>query len=249
MIILGIDTANRSASVALIDDDDIVAQQIHDSHGVPGSQGGAIARHGNHAEILIPLIEAIFSESKFSFDDLSGIAVSIGPGSFTGLRIGLATVKGLAYENGLPIVGISTLQATALRTNESAGIIAALLDARKSEIYLALFRRNATGLDRLTEDRVTSLKNAIETLRDFQTDRATQMLLAGDGAAVYAESLRQSLGSSVRMANDRGLDTVAACVARLGALRIKERSGDEPGALTPLYLRLAEAESKLEKFA
>ena len=97
----------------------------------------------NHAEILLPLIQTLFETTGVTVQQLSGIAVSIGPGSFTGLRIGLATAKGLAYESGVPLVGVSTLHANAARVRRGDALIGSMLDARKSEVYVALFRRGA----------------------------------------------------------------------------------------------------------
>jgi len=161
MRILGVDTATSTASVALIEDGRLVAEEVHSSRG-SANQSQTVNSRANHAEIILPLIEAALRKAAASLRDLSGLAVSIGPGSFTGLRIGLSTVKGLAYGLDIPVVGISTLLANAARVNDFDGLICSFLDARKKEVYAALFRRNGDALTRLTEDRVAGASEVIE---------------------------------------------------------------------------------------
>ncbi|MGH7811313.1 MAG: tRNA (adenosine(37)-N6)-threonylcarbamoyltransferase complex dimerization subunit type 1 TsaB, partial [Candidatus Binatia bacterium] len=150
MRILGIDTATTTASVAIIENGQLVAEKLCDktraetTHATPQPQG-------NHAEIILPLIRSAFDHARVTLTDLSGVALSIGPGSFTGLRIALATVKGIAYEWGLPVVGVSTLHANAARVTDAADLVCSLLDARKREVYAALFRRENGALTRLSE--------------------------------------------------------------------------------------------------
>ena len=129
MRILGVDTATSTASVALIEDGRLVAEEVHSSRG-SANQSQTVNSRVNHAEIILPLIEAALRKAAASLRDLSGLAVSIGPGSFTGLRIGLSTVKGLAYGLDIPVVGISTLLANAARVNDFDGLICSFLDAR-----------------------------------------------------------------------------------------------------------------------
>ncbi|HEY3166171.1 MAG TPA: tRNA (adenosine(37)-N6)-threonylcarbamoyltransferase complex dimerization subunit type 1 TsaB, partial [Candidatus Binatia bacterium] len=147
MRILGIDTATAAASVALIEDGKLVAEEIQSKTG-KSSDREMGQRRGNHAEIVLPLIQSVLGKTRTTAADLSGIGISIGPGSFTGLRIGLATAKGIAYECGLPLVGVSTLQANAARVTGFDGIVCSLLDARKSEVYFALFRRIGADFER-----------------------------------------------------------------------------------------------------
>src|ERR1700754_2616032 len=106
-MILGIDTATSTASAALVENGRLLGEQIHGDRS-PAPSSGISTPKGNHAEIVLPLIQSLLKPTGTSIDALCGIAVSIGPGSFTGLRIGLATAKGIAYERGLPIVGVST---------------------------------------------------------------------------------------------------------------------------------------------
>jgi len=246
MRILGIDTATTTASVALIDDDQLVAEKFYNKQS-DVAENRTIAPKGNHAEIVLPLIQAVLDQAKFSLSDLTGIAVSIGPGSFTGLRIALATVKGIAYELGLPVVGVSTLHAQAARVTDTDDLICALLDARKQEVYAALFRRMNGTLTRLSADGVMSVTNAIDLIQRARQNGSCTVI--GDGAQAYKKILFQSIGSLLRIAADGEYSTVAYRVAELAQARFAAAAGDDLGRLVPIYLRSSEAESKRNFFA
>src|SRR5436853_7693656 len=135
MLILGVDTATTAASEGLVEDGKLVREAIHAAK--PGNGGGAF--RANHAAILLPLIDDLFTGSGRALTDVNAFAVALGPGSFTGLRIGLSTVKGLVYGSEAPVVGVSTLHAAAARVEGFAGYICPFIDARKKEVYAALF--------------------------------------------------------------------------------------------------------------
>jgi len=241
MKILGIDTATTTASVAIIEDSQPVAEKFYNKNSKV-SENLTIAPKGNHAEIVLPLIRAVLDQAKFSLSELDGIAVSIGPGSFTGLRIALATVKGLAYELGIPVVGISTLHAQACRVCDTDEIICAMLDARKREVYAALFRWVNGNLMRLSDDGVMSVTNAIEMIQCARQNDLCSVI--GDGAQAYEKWLLQSLGTRLRIVAESECSTVARRVAELAQTRFGAAGGDDLGALVPVYLRSPEAESK-----
>ena len=240
MIILGLDTATPTASAALVEDGQLVAEAFSDKSG-RREQGSVIHARGNHSEIVLPLIKSILDQGKISLPALSGLAVSIGPGSFTGLRIALATVKGVAYEWGLPVVGVSTLHANAARVRDHEGIIGSLLDARKQEVYAAIYHRQGQTLTPLSEERVCSIDAAIESLRAVG---AVDPVLVGDGATAYAPLLSAAFGASVRITGDDELGSVAAQVATLPWRRFADHGGDDLASLAPRYLRSPEAEQR-----
>ena len=239
MRIVGIDTATSIASVALIDNGRLIAEKAYPDRGGLGAGSGRNGK-GNHAETLLLLIESLFEGSETSLPEVSGLALSIGPGSFTGLRVGLSTVKGLAYGGQIPIVGVSTLWAHAARVSEYEGLICALLDARKDELYAALFRRTGEVVQRVTEDTLGSATTVTEMIRSFQ--KGAPCLLVGEGAEVY-EHLPSDL-AGVRWFEGADGPTVAAAVARLSEARFRSKEVDDLGALTPVYIRPSEAEFK-----
>ncbi len=241
MIILGLDTATPNASAALVEDGELVAEQIYRKNGKPG-QGSGVSSRANHSEIVIPLIQSVLDQGKTSLSALAGLAVSIGPGSFTGLRIALATIKGMAYEWGLPVIGVSTLHANAARVRDHEGTICSLLDARKQEVYAAIYYRQGAALTPVCEERVCSIGVVIESLRNVG---AVDPLLVGDGATAYAPLLSAAFGASFRISAGDELGSLAAQVARIPWRRFAAHASDDLASLTPLYLRSPEAERKL----
>jgi tRNA threonylcarbamoyladenosine biosynthesis protein TsaB len=244
MRVLGIDTASPTASAAIVEDGALIAEEIRDRAGA-ARNGVSPTLKGNHSEIVLPLIDAVLAKSGLRLDDLSGIAISIGPGSFTGLRIGLATVKGLAYDRQLPVVGVSTLWANAARMKGWSGLICSLLDARKREVYAGLFQSNGQRLTRLTEDAIDSLRHIVDLVKSLREANDQSLIFIGDGATVYEKLLLDEFAPFGQIASETS--SVAAAVAALGLDRFSSGASDDLGALAPLYLRPSEAESKLGK--
>jgi tRNA threonylcarbamoyladenosine biosynthesis protein TsaB len=239
MRVIGIDTASGAASVALVENGLLLSEKTDLCGELTGN---AIRRNSksNRAETLLPLIELLFESTGVSLQDVNGFALSIGPGSFTGLRIGLSTVKGLAYGSQIPVVGVSTLFAHAARVTDYEGLICALLDARKNQVYAAVFRKTADVVNRVTEDTVATAANVVEVVRGFQS--GSPCLFVGDGAVVYKDLLLKS--PEICLPETTDYPTVAAAVARLGEDRLRSNRVDDLGALTPVYIRPSEAEFK-----
>lgn len=185
-----------------------------------------------HVTTLPALIAEVLAEARATIEDVDGIAVSIGPGSFTGLRIGLALAKGIAFAGGAPLVGVPTLEALAWVAEAAPGeTICAALDARKREVYAALFTATTAGPRRLTSD----LALAPEALAAWLAPRS---VVVGDAAAVY-EVLRVP-GHTVRpfaTHHPRG-----GVVARLGWERLRAGPVVNAGELEPTYVRAPDAE-------
>lgn len=238
MRVLGINTATAIASVALVDNGALIAERVYPEANSPSPWHPK----RNHAEIIIPLIESVLTQARVGLSDIAGIAVSIGPGSFTGVRIGLSIVKGLVYGWDLPVVGISTLHACAASIPCSEDLICPLLDARKKEVYMALFRRQGGQLERVTEDLVLPVIVAIQKIAEHA--QTTPCRLVGEGATVYAPAFQSALGAQVRVDRARRQRSVAAGVAHLGARRIQRCETDELAGLLPVYVRPPEAETK-----
>jgi len=231
MRVLAIETATPAQSVALLEDDRLMAEASYDAKG---SRGG----------LLLPTVDRVLRKAGMAAKDLDAVAVSIGPGSFTGLRVGLATAKGLALGIGAAVVGVSTLEALAAGYEPAAEItICTLLDAYRGEVYVAVFTRRAGRLERLRADAVLAPGAVKEALADVEQP----VHLIGNGAARYRKQLEAALGKRVRV-TESGLGAVpsAAVVARLGRKRLAD--GTRPdGELVPVYLRRTEAEVNWDK--
>jgi tRNA threonylcarbamoyladenosine biosynthesis protein TsaB len=236
MRVLGIDTATTVASAAVIEGGRLIAEgwPKADSNREPQSN------HGNHAQTLVPLIERVLRQAGLSPGELAAIAVSIGPGSFTGLRIGLSTVQGLALGSALPVVGIPTLLAIAARVVEWEGLICAVLDARKKEVYSGLFWRHLHALEQIAEDAVESPELTIEKIQAHRGSR--RCLLIGDGLVAYGAMMKQLLGDGLALSLQRHYPSIATSVARLAADKVPSSGPYSNAPLLPRYLRPSEAE-------
>lgn len=239
MLILGIDTATAAASVALVRDAKVLCEE---SRSAAASGNGRPAGRTNHAETLLPQIDRVLRRSRVALADIGALAVAIGPGSFTGLRIGLSTAKGLAYGEEIPVVGVPTLEAVAARVNDYDGFVCPFLDARKKEVYAALFQRQGSTLERVSEDVVAPPAAVIENTRRYLNGGAC--LFIGDGVASYGDLIKAALAGRGRLTFGEGYASSAAAVARLAAEKVRRHEFDPVGPLAPIYLRASEAEIK-----
>ncbi len=230
MWILAFDTSTAAGTVALTKGEALVATRTF----VSGR---------SHAERLLPAILDLLGEAGVALDDLDAIAVAAGPGSFTGLRIGLATAKGLARSAGKPLHAVSTLEAMAWNLSPVRGLLCPLLDARKKEVYAALFRGEGSGrLRRLTSDGVLSVEMVLEHLERFAPE---PILFFGEGERRYAERLREQLGERFQEAPIHHGACTGYAIAMLALAAIEAGASPlSPEALTPRYLRPPEAEVK-----
>ena len=225
MLVLGIDTATSIASVGLVSDGSVLSEE-------------STSAVTSHTETLLPLILRVLDRAKQTLADVQGFGVSIGPGSFTGLRIAVGTVKGFAYALGQKIVGVSTLEALARTITDWEGDIRPVLDARKGEVYTALFRRQPNGeLDRLSADLVVSPQLFFQRL-----DAAC--LFLGDGIEKYGEFLQERCGSKIHLLPFRAYHPQGGVVAHLAWEKLRQGEADNIGALAPLYVRRPDAEFK-----
>jgi tRNA threonylcarbamoyladenosine biosynthesis protein TsaB len=202
------------------------------------ARDGAVLAEGVHRESrshtasLPLLVERVLGEAGLALEDVEGIAVSIGPGSFTGLRVGLALAKGLAFAGGLPLVGVPTLEALAWVADAEPGTsLCAALDARKREVYAALFTATAEGPRRLTPD--LALAPAALAAR-----LPRPCTLVGDAGEVYGDVL----GAHAHLLPFATHHPRGGVIARLGAARLAAGEAANAGTLEPVYVRPPDAE-------
>lgn len=229
MNILGIDTSAKTVSVAIGNAQSILAE------------ANATTRL-THSQTLMPLLEAVLQSSGLVFADIDCFAVSVGPGSFTGLRIGIGAVKGMAYGAGKPCVGVSTLDALARNLPGTDGIICTAMDARCSQLYTALFDSTPERLSRRTDDAALTLSELEEQLSAVEKN----IFFVGDGAQLCYNTFIERL-PRIFLAGDGCRMQRAASV--ILAAREKAAVGEFLSAaeLAPVYLRLPQAERELKK--
>lgn len=221
MKLLAIDSSAKVAAAAICAEDRILAEtQLHTGL--------------THSQTLMPICKALLDNAGTTLAELDGFALAAGPGSFTGLRIGMAAVKGMAFATGKPCYPVSTLEALAYNLSGFAGTLCPVMDARRGQVYNALFAAADSGPDRICEDRAIS----IEELGQELAARPGPIWLCGDGAELCFERLREEL-SSVRLA-PLALRYQKASSVALAVFRRPEPVA--AAALMPSYLRLPQAE-------
>ncbi|MBR2312596.1 MAG: tRNA (adenosine(37)-N6)-threonylcarbamoyltransferase complex dimerization subunit type 1 TsaB [Clostridia bacterium] len=228
MLIFALDSTAVVGSVALCRDDTPLASFT--------------VKNGNtHSETLLPMAKALFDVTGYTPDDVDVFACSEGPGSFTGVRIGVATVKGLAFGKNKTVIGVSSLEAMARNLLPASGLICAVMNARRGQVYNALFQAKGNELTRLCPDRAL----AATDLEAELLARGEPFYLVGDGVEVTTAVFQSLTPLPVAsIAAEQNALGVAACALRL----YKEGMRTTDQELSPTYLRLPQAErERLEK--
>ena len=221
MRILALETSTLAGSAALLEGGRIVGESLLD-----------VAL--THSERLMAMVDRLIQDCGWQATDLEALAVSTGPGSFTGLRVGVATAKGLALALGLPVAPVPTLDALAWNLPFADALVCPLLDARKGEVYLALYRWSGDRMDRRSEYLALSPRGAAARL-------TSPAIVLGDGVAACLPFL-SDLGAGLRVAPASHSVPRAAVVGQLGGAMLKSGQAVTADALAPLYLRPSEAE-------
>jgi tRNA threonylcarbamoyladenosine biosynthesis protein TsaB len=224
MIVLAIETATQQVGCALLVDDEVVA--THE-----------INRGRRHAENLVPAIDFLCRQASVKLNELSAIAIDVGPGLFTGMRVGITTAKTLGHSLTVPLVPVCSLDVIAYRLRGADRTIAAVIDARRGEVFYALFAPEGDGCRRLTEPRVCTPDDLIADLLGADIDVA----LVGDGSRTYADRLAADVPRSV--SSDRAYDhPSAAALARVAGPLVRSGAALTASLIEPMYLRRPDAE-------
>ncbi len=222
MLILGVESSAVSASAAVYEDEKMLSSKF-------------INAGLTHSQTLLPLIVDALKSANKSFDDIEKIAVSVGPGSFTGVRIGVATVKGIAFKKNIPCVAVSTLEAIANNDFfEEGAVICACMDARRNQFYNALFKINDGKVSRITPDRAIDIMQI-----KSDTEKFDKVIVAGDGAELAYKTLQSD---NVFLADETSRFQNADGVIRASFGKQTVLSEE----LMPVYLRLSQAERELK---
>ncbi len=226
MIILALDSTAKAAAVALLDTEQLIAKDMHDD--------------GNtHSSTLLPMVETLLKANSLTVNDIDLFAASAGPGSFTGVRIGAATLKGLAFGKNKPCVAVSALEALAYNMRHTDCTVCALMDARRGQFYTATFEIANGDVKRITPDEAKSGEDIAASLAKYE-----KVYLVGDGAAVALPFFSDNAclaPSECLLADGESVGLLANKLYALG-----EYVSDAEFA--PTYLRLPQAErERLEK--
>lgn len=232
MLILAFETSAKAASAALLENGTLLAESYQNT-GL------------THSQTLLVMAQALLRQCGKTVSDVTAVAVAAGPGSFTGVRIGVAAAKGFAWGAQLPCYGVSTLESMALSLGIWEGTVCACMDARRAQVYNALFRAEQGRLHRLSPDRAISLTQLGQELSQLEGS----VFLVGDGSLLTARTLAEQVPNLVVPAEHR-MHQRAAGVALLAQQAIAAGEAGDGAALTPNYLRLSQAErERLERAA
>ncbi len=225
MKLLAVDTSAAGCGVAVVDDALLIAETV-------------LVRRQTHSKHLMELVRNALASAGLTAREMDAFAVVEGPGSFTGLRIGVSAVKGMADACGKPAAGVSSLRALAHQLPFSPLPLCVLMDARRGEVYCARFRAAEGILKRETADRVMTPEAAVAEI-------TAPHLFLGNGAALHRSLIEDRLGARACFAPARFNVLRAAAAAELGMAKIREAGND--ALLSPRYIRLSDAEINLKK--
>jgi tRNA threonylcarbamoyladenosine biosynthesis protein TsaB len=233
MRVLALDTTTAAGSVALVDDADVIAERCGDPSRT-------------HAERLPSEILALVASAGTTIGSIDLFAVACGPGSFTGLRIGIATMQGLAFAGDRPMAAVSALEALAQVGGIDAPpgtVVGAWMDAHRREVFSALYRVDGAQPfepERLAEIEPAAVGDPVATMARWHRDvDHANAIFIGDGATLYAEVIRRAAGPAARIVDAPPL---AATIGRIAAVRAKQGVMMKPSAIRPLYVRRPDAE-------
>lgn len=224
MLILAFETSAKAGSVALLEDTRLLAESYQNT-GM------------THSQTLMCMAEDLLKNCNRTPQDVQAVAVAAGPGSFTGVRIGVAAAKGFAWGLQIPCYGVSTLEAMALQLGVHEGYVLPVMDARREQVYTALFLAEHGGLERVWEDCAISLSELEEKIKNLQKP----IFLVGDGSILCYNTLSQAVKTLVLPPEHR-MHQRGAGVGLGAARKIAAGETGDGAALTPNYLRLSQAE-------
>lgn len=234
MKILALESSALVASAALCEDEKVLAAL-------------SLENGNTHSETLLPMVEELLSLCGCTLSDVDLFAVTTGPGSFTGVRIGVSLLKGLAFGSGKPCVGVSSLEALAYNMEGMVGVLCPVMDARRSQLYNALFYSDGTTITRLTPDRLIPSDQLLTELEPY-AEESEDIYLCGEGMSILLEE------------NDRAIPLLqpallarqqsAVSIARLALLKYQAGETVRDSELLPTYLRASQAErERLERLS
>ena len=230
MLLLAFETSAKAASVALFENEKLLGESYQNT-GL------------THSQTLMVMAEDLIRQCGHAPDAVEAVAVAEGPGSFTGVRIGVAAAKGFAWGKNIPCYGVSTLESMALGLGAFEGMICPVMDARRSQVYNALFYVNRGIVSRNTEDRAIALADLAEELKTVEIP----VFLVGDGSNLCYTTLNKTIPNLILPPEHR-LHQRAVGVGLAAWKKIAAGEAGDGNALTPNYLRLSQAErERMEK--
>ncbi len=229
MKVLAIDTSTVMATCAVLDEENLLGEF-------------SLNQEMGHSENLVPMVKTLLDNLNLKVSDIDLYGVALGPGSFTGLRIGIATVKAFAHVYNKPIVGVSTLEGLAFNVRAS-GVIVPMIDARKNRVYTGIYKWENGYLNNIEEPTVMEIDKLLEYLKENYNN----IIVNGNGIYVHREKIRDKLGDKVEFAPYIQNTCRAASIGELAVLKKEEGKVENFFSLVPEYLRQSQAQRDYKK--
>lgn len=226
MKILAIETSSKVCAVALLEDNKLIKEKI-------------LEDENTHSVKLMPLVDELLKETKTTINDIDLFACDKGPGSFTGIRIGIATIKAFVDVTNKRAIGISSLEALSYNV-EQDGIICAMIDARNENVYCGFFERQGKNIKQLDE----LIFNNINDILDYADNLSEKIIFVGNASEIYKNMIESKLNEKAIFIEDKEKNKLNARNIGLSAFNKKEEAGDT-NSLVPMYLRQSNAERML----
>lgn len=230
MKILGIDSSGLVASAAIADEKNIIAEFT-------------VNNKQTHSQTLLPMIEKVVDMSGIELEQIDAIAIAAGPGSFTGLRIGSATAKGIGLALKKPVVSVPTLEGLAYRVSVFDGIICPIMDARRNQVYTGIYKMDKGNLVCLSEQKAVDIHEIMEKLEKYDE----KVIFLGDGVEVQRETIEKEFKKEYCFAPIHLSKQSAAAVAVLGDIYFNQGKAEDAAEHKPIYLRKSQAEREREE--
>ncbi len=230
MKVLAVDTSSSVAAVAVMDERELLGEFV-------------LNHKKTHSQKLVPMLDVVMKNLELEPEDIDVYAAASGPGSFTGLRIGITTIKAMAFAANKPVVSIPSLDALAYNVPDTEALVCPMMDARNNQVYTALYKREKGRQANMTGYMGIPVQELAEIIRGKNSD----VLFVGDGVLLYREYLKSELGPRCHFAPQYLLQQRASSVAQLALYKAGEGKLENCFDMVPFYLRKSQAERELEK--
>lgn len=234
MKILSIDTSSKICSVSILEDTDLVIEKH-------------IENELTHSQKLMPLIDEILKATKLDLSDFDVYTCSIGPGSFTGIRIGVSTIKAFSDVTLIPVIGVNSLESLAYNVFNSnfkndANIICSIIDAKNDNVYFGMFEKDENTLKQISALKADNIENIIEDLKKYSSSK---IIFVGDGAEKYQYSILKHFSKSI-FVEDKYNKQTSVSVGKAGFYHYAQGNYGDSNSIIPMYLRKSQAERAME---
>lgn len=227
MKILAIDTSSKICSVSILENDDVILEKHTNDEKT-------------HSQNLMPLVDGIFKESNLSLDDIDLLSCCLGPGSFTGIRIGIATVKAFADVKNIPVAGVTSLESLAYNIDEP-GLIISLIDAKNDNVYYSLFSFDGNNYNQIGEYKADNIQNILDYLSIYDDP----LLFVGDGSILHQDKI-QTYIKNPKFASEKQNIQTSISIGKSAYNKYKSGNYGDSSTILPIYLKKSQAERQLD---